>query len=102
MPFPFRSVAAYESTIRAPVTSTFLPQTAVRKLTEPKIIKKVGTVIHPMTEEALVSNANHNGGSDGEDNDDDDNNKKGSDKNGKKRKDRRRQKSKPYNKSLTK
>jgi len=102
LPFPFRSVAAYESTIRAPVTSTFLPQTAVRKLTEPKIIKKVGTVIHPMTEEALVSNANHNGGSDGEDNDDDDNNKKGSDKNGKKRKDRRRQKSKPYNKSLTK
>ena len=59
LPFPFRSVAAFESTVRAPVTSTFIPQTAARKLAEPKVITKVGTVIEPMTEDAIVKQAYH-------------------------------------------
>jgi len=96
LPFPFRSVSAYESMIRAPVTSTFIPQTAVRKLAEPKIIKKIGTVIEPMTEEVLISTAKHEADSAEEDD------KTVPNKQGQKRKDRRRQKSKPYNKPLKK
>nr|CAG4642610.1 EOG090X08JJ [Evadne anonyx] len=91
LPFPFRSVAAYETTIRAPVTATFIPQTAVRKLAQPKVIKKVGTVIEPMTEEALIPTTNQADSADEED-------KKASNKKGKKMKDRRHQKTKPYNK----
>nr|SVE74266.1 EOG090X08JJ [Daphnia barbata] len=60
LPFPFRSAAAFESTIRAPVTSTFIPETAVRKLAAPKVLTKIGTVIEPMTSDALIATANRN------------------------------------------
>lgn len=40
------------------MTSTFIPETAVRKLTAPKVITKIGTVIAPMTDEVLVSTTN--------------------------------------------
>ncbi|XP_057369846.1 U3 small nucleolar RNA-associated protein 14 homolog A-like [Daphnia carinata] len=60
LPFPFRSAAAFESTIRAPVTSTFVPESAVRKLTAPKVLTKIGTVITPMTDEVLISAAKRN------------------------------------------
>nr|CAG4650265.1 EOG090X08JJ [Sida crystallina] len=59
LPFPFRSVGAFESVIRAPVTATFIPETAVRKLAEPKVVTKMGTVIEPMTEDAIVKSAHH-------------------------------------------
>lgn len=64
----------------------------MRKLAQPKLIKKIGTVIEPMTEEALVSTAQRE--TDPAEEDDD----KASGKQGKKMRDRRRQKSKPYNK----
>nr|SVE84338.1 EOG090X08JJ [Daphnia pulex] len=64
LPFPFRSAAAFETTIRAPVTSTFIPETAVRKLAAPKVITKIGTVIAPMTDEVLISTTNRNKESD--------------------------------------
>jgi len=102
LPHPFRSVSAFESTIRAPVTSTFVPQTAVRKLTEPKVITKVGTVIQPMTEDVLISTAKPEADSDEEDE------KKPAPVRGKQRNNRsntaaaRAQKSKPYNKPLKK
>nr|CAG4641809.1 EOG090X08JJ [Eurycercus lamellatus] len=57
LPFPFKSAAAFESTIRAPVTSTFIPESASRKLTAPKVISKIGTIIAPMDEEAIISTA---------------------------------------------
>lgn len=60
LPFPFRSAAAFESTIRAPVTSTFIPETAVRKLATPKVLTKIGTIIDPMTDEVLISTAKRN------------------------------------------
>nr|SVE75839.1 EOG090X08JJ [Daphnia hispanica] len=60
LPFPFRSAAAFESTIRAPVTSTFIPETAVRKLATPKVLTKIGTIIAPMTDEVLISTAKRN------------------------------------------
>ena len=55
MPFPFRSAAAFESTIRAPVTSTFIPQTAALKLAAPNVISKIGSVIEPMSRYAIIS-----------------------------------------------
>nr|CAG4649451.1 EOG090X08JJ [Scapholeberis mucronata]SVE93701.1 EOG090X08JJ [Scapholeberis mucronata] len=55
IPLSFKTVAAFESTIRAPVTSTFIPETASRKMTTPKVVSKIGTVIAPMTEEILMS-----------------------------------------------
>nr|CAG4651940.1 EOG090X08JJ [Triops cancriformis] len=55
LPFPFTSVAAFESSIRAPVAPTFLPETASRALTKPKIVTRLGTVIEPMDEEALAA-----------------------------------------------
>ena len=64
LPFPFRSAVAFESTIRAPVTSTFIPETAVRKLATPKVITKIGTVIAPMTDEVLISTTNRSKESD--------------------------------------
>nr|SVE75209.1 EOG090X08JJ [Daphnia dolichocephala] len=60
LPFPFRSAIAFESSIRAPVTSTFIPETAVHKLAAPKVITKIGTVIEPMSADVLISTANRN------------------------------------------
>ena len=57
MPFPFRSVAAFESSVRAPVTATFVPQAAVRKLAEPRVITKMGTAIPAMTRDILVASS---------------------------------------------
>nr|SVE78316.1 EOG090X08JJ [Daphnia lumholtzi] len=60
LPFPFRSAASFEYKIRAPVTSTFIPESAVRKLAAPKVLTKIGTVIAPMTDEVLISAAKRN------------------------------------------
>nr|SVE71131.1 EOG090X08JJ [Daphnia similis]SVE71763.1 EOG090X08JJ [Daphnia similis]SVE72390.1 EOG090X08JJ [Daphnia similis] len=60
LPFPFHSAAAFEYKIRAPVTSTFIPETAVRKLAAPKVLTKIGTIIAPMTDEVLISAAKRN------------------------------------------
>nr|CAG4644072.1 EOG090X08JJ [Lepidurus arcticus] len=55
LPFPFTSVAAFESSIRAPVAPTFVPETASRALTKPKVVTRLGTIIEPMDEEALAA-----------------------------------------------
>nr|SVE86835.1 EOG090X08JJ [Daphnia similis] len=60
LPFPFHSAASFEYKIRAPVTSTFIPESAVRKLAAPKVLTKIGTVIAPMTDEVLISAAKRN------------------------------------------
>ncbi|XP_045025807.1 LOW QUALITY PROTEIN: U3 small nucleolar RNA-associated protein 14 homolog A-like [Daphnia magna] len=60
LPFPFRSAASFEYKIRAPVTSTFIPETAVRKLAAPKVLTKIGTIIAPMTDDVLISAAKRN------------------------------------------
>lgn len=54
LPFPFTSVQDYESSIRAPITRTFVPETAHRVLTKPSIVTKIGTVIKPMDESVLL------------------------------------------------
>lgn len=54
LPFPFRSVGDYESSIRAPVTRSFVPETAHRALTKPSITTRMGKIIHPMDEQTLL------------------------------------------------
>lgn len=57
MPSTFKSAAAFESTIRAPVTSTFIPQTAVNKLVAPKIVRKIGSIIEPISMATITGTA---------------------------------------------
>lgn len=54
VPFPFRSLADYEASIRAPIGRTFVPETAFRMLTRPAVITRKGQVINPMDESELV------------------------------------------------
>ncbi|KAH8376444.1 hypothetical protein KR200_003501 [Drosophila serrata] len=54
LPFPFRSVADYEASIRAPIGRNFVPETAFRMLTRPSVITLKGQVIEPMNESELV------------------------------------------------
>lgn len=54
LPFPFRSVRDYEASIRAPLTSDFVPETAQRVLTKPSVITKMGAIIQPMDEHVLL------------------------------------------------
>ncbi|KAH8360801.1 hypothetical protein KR084_002721 [Drosophila pseudotakahashii] len=54
IPFPFRSLADYEASIRAPVGRNFVPETAFRMLTRPAVITRKGQVIEPMAESELV------------------------------------------------
>lgn len=54
MPFPFRSVKEFEASIRAPIGRTWVPETAHRQLSAPKIVTHAGQKIEPMTEDALL------------------------------------------------
>lgn len=57
VPFPFKSIQDFEASMRMPIGRDFIPATAYDKLTIPKIVTKAGTVIEPMSEEALVKTA---------------------------------------------
>jgi U3 small nucleolar RNA-associated protein 14 len=54
LPFPFRSVKEFEASIRAPIGRTWVPETAHRQLSAPKIVTHAGQKIEPMSEDALV------------------------------------------------
>ncbi|ALC44717.1 CG12301 [Drosophila busckii] len=54
IPFPFKSLADYEASIRAPIGRNFVPETAFRMLTRPSVITRKGQVIEPMDESELV------------------------------------------------
>lgn len=60
VPYPFTSVKSYEASVRAPIGSTWMPESAVSKLTRPPVIKKLGTVIEPMSEAQLLNNNKKN------------------------------------------
>lgn len=53
LPYPFNSVNDFEASVRAPLGSTWVPETAHRKLTAPRVIISQGQIIAPMTEEVL-------------------------------------------------
>lgn len=54
LPFPFRTVADYESSIRAPISRSFVPETAHRALTKPSVTTRMGKIIEPMDEHTLL------------------------------------------------
>ncbi|XP_030372780.1 U3 small nucleolar RNA-associated protein 14 homolog A [Scaptodrosophila lebanonensis] len=54
IPFPFKSLADYEASIRAPIGRNFVPETAFRMLTRPAVITRKGAIIEPMNETELV------------------------------------------------
>ncbi|XP_011315406.1 U3 small nucleolar RNA-associated protein 14 homolog C [Fopius arisanus] len=54
LPYPFTSVAEYEASIRAPIGRDFVPENAHKRLIEPEVSTKMGTIIEPMDEEVLV------------------------------------------------
>ncbi|KAL7733012.1 hypothetical protein ACLKA6_002816 [Drosophila palustris] len=54
IPFPFKSLADYEASIRAPIGRNFVPETAFRMMTRPAVITRKGQVIEPMDESELV------------------------------------------------
>ncbi|KAH8372262.1 hypothetical protein KR093_010848 [Drosophila rubida] len=54
IPFPFKSLADYEASIRAPIGRNFVPETAFRMMTRPAVITRKGQVIEPMDESELL------------------------------------------------
>lgn len=58
VPFPFTTVKDFEASLRVPIGKDFIPASAHTKLTMEKVITKAGTVIEPMSEEALVKAEN--------------------------------------------
>ncbi|KAM4696958.1 U3 small nucleolar RNA-associated protein 14 homolog A [Rhinophrynus dorsalis] len=51
LPFPFNNRQHFESSIRAPVGSTWNTQRSVQKLTAPQVITKQGHIIQPITQD---------------------------------------------------
>ncbi|KAJ8916823.1 hypothetical protein NQ315_005830 [Exocentrus adspersus] len=54
LPFPFKNVKDYEANVKAPISNTFLPETAFRKLIEPPVVTKMGAIIEPISKSVLV------------------------------------------------
>ncbi|XP_041096061.1 U3 small nucleolar RNA-associated protein 14 homolog A-like [Polyodon spathula] len=54
LPFPFSNPTQFERNIRAPIGHNWNTQRTVQKLTAPKIITKMGTIIDPIDEEDLA------------------------------------------------
>ncbi|RZC42217.1 U3 small nucleolar RNA-associated protein 14 A, partial [Asbolus verrucosus] len=55
VPFPFKTVKDFEASIRAPISNTFVPETAYRKLIKPAVTTKMGTIIEPMSKDILLN-----------------------------------------------
>ncbi|XP_077586645.1 U3 small nucleolar RNA-associated protein 14 homolog A [Stigmatopora nigra] len=55
-PFPFSSHTQYESTLRTPLGRTWNTERTVKKLTQPKVVTRMGTIIDPMAREDLEKN----------------------------------------------
>nr|XP_057937565.1 U3 small nucleolar RNA-associated protein 14 homolog A [Doryrhamphus excisus] len=53
-PFPFNSLAQFESTLCTPVGRTWNTEQTVKKLTKPKVITRLGSFIEPMAKEQLM------------------------------------------------
>lgn len=60
LPFPFTSVKDFEASVRAPISNTFIPESAHRKLIKPAVRTKMGAVIDPIDKEVLVKRQKKN------------------------------------------
>lgn len=54
VPFPFKKTKDFEASIRTPIGNTFIPETAFRKMIQPAVLTKMGTIIEPMTDDILL------------------------------------------------
>ncbi|XP_034429264.1 U3 small nucleolar RNA-associated protein 14 homolog A [Hippoglossus hippoglossus] len=54
LPFPFENHMQFESTVRSPVGRTWNTEHTVKKITKPKVITQLGSIIEPMAREELV------------------------------------------------
>lgn len=54
IPYPFKSVSAFEANIRTPVGRDWVPETAHRKFIQKPLVTKMGTVIEPMSQDELL------------------------------------------------
>ena len=54
LPYPFKSVADFEESIQQSIGPTFVPELTHLKLTKPKFITKMGTIIEPMDQNILL------------------------------------------------
>ncbi|XP_064594449.1 LOW QUALITY PROTEIN: U3 small nucleolar RNA-associated protein 14 homolog A-like [Liolophura sinensis] len=63
LPFPYTNVQQFERSIRAPVGKTWNPETAFKKMTKPKVVTRLGTVIKPMDKSEMfriIKESRHN------------------------------------------
>lgn len=54
MPFPFQDSAQFETCIRSPVGQTWNTQNTVKKLTAPRVVTKLGSIIEPLRKEDFL------------------------------------------------
>lgn len=54
IPFPFKTVKDYEASIRAPIGNTFVTETAFKKLIQPAVVTKMGSIIEPVNQSLLT------------------------------------------------
>ncbi|CAG0893104.1 unnamed protein product, partial [Cyprideis torosa] len=55
LPFPFTSVSEFQSSIRAPIGKTFVPETAFKRLAAPKVVVPLGKAIDPLDKDVVLS-----------------------------------------------
>lgn len=55
MPFPFQNSSQFETCIRSPVGQTWNTQNTVKKLTAPKVVTKLGSIIEPLRKDDFLS-----------------------------------------------
>ncbi|EFA08495.1 U3 small nucleolar RNA-associated protein 14 homolog A [Tribolium castaneum] len=58
VPFPFKTVKDFEASMRAPISNTFVPETAYRRLIKPAVTTKMGTIIEPISKDILINKRN--------------------------------------------
>ncbi|KAG7252864.1 hypothetical protein CRUP_004621 [Coryphaenoides rupestris] len=61
LPHPFLRPEQFEATVRSPVGATWNTRKAVRKLTMPRVITKVGAIIQPMSRDDLLKHSRRQG-----------------------------------------
>lgn len=54
MPFPFLDSSHFEVCMRSPVGQTWNTQTTVKKLTAPKVVTRLGSIIEPLKKEDFL------------------------------------------------
>ncbi|XP_044272701.1 U3 small nucleolar RNA-associated protein 14 homolog A [Tribolium madens] len=58
VPFPFKTVKDFEASMRAPISNTFVPETAYRRLIKPAVTTQMGSIIEPISKNILLNKNN--------------------------------------------